>query len=176
MSGTDTVRELTAAEVAVRPAYFHGASDAELEAMGVDRQLLPPAERWLADIVADLDRPDAERVWCTLGWFVDDRLVGFSTLDQIVPGDEAHFHLHVVAAAERGSGLGRRFVPPSTAWFMERFALRRLVSEPWAFNVASNRTLQAAGFRYERTHVLTPGAINPEQPVTRWVLERSRPG
>lgn len=167
-----TVRELGADEVHVRPDYFHGATDAELEAMGVDRGLLPPAERWLADIVADLDRTDAERLWCTLGWEADGALVGFSTLDQIVPGDEAHFHLHLLTAPTRHGGLGLRFVRLAVPWSMDRFGLRRLVSEPWAFNVASNRALQAAGFRYEMTHVVKPGAINPEQAVTRWVIER----
>ena len=59
----------------------------------------------------------------------------------------------------------------SAARFVELFALRRLLSEPNAFNVAPNRALQRAGFRYVCTHETTPGPYNPHQPVTRWVLD-----
>jgi hypothetical protein len=39
--------------------------------------------------------------------------------------------------------------------------------------VAPNRTLQRAGFRYEKTRMTVPGWLNYHQAVTRWVLERS---
>jgi hypothetical protein len=33
--------------------------------------------------------------------------------------------------------------------------------------------LQAAGFKYVKTHETVPGPLNFHQPVTRWMLERS---
>ena len=44
--------------------------------------------------------------------------------------------------------------------------------EPNAFNVAPNRTLQKAGFKYLKTHMTVPGPFNYHQAVTRWVIER----
>jgi hypothetical protein len=41
--------------------YFHGASDASLLAMGVDRAKIPPRDRWLETLMADFTRPLAER-------------------------------------------------------------------------------------------------------------------
>jgi hypothetical protein len=46
-----------------------------------------------------------------------------------------------------------------------------LFCEPNAFNVAPNRTLQRAGFKYVKTHMTVPGLLNFHQAVTRWVFE-----
>lgn len=169
--GSMVVRELGADEIGVRVRYFHEASDEQLALMGADRARFPPPDTWIATYVADMARPIEERQMCTLGWELDGEVVGFASLDRITFGDEGRFHLHILEPERRHRGLGVPFVRLSAARFAEMFALRRIVSEPNAFNVAPNRTLQRAGFRYDRTEVTTPGPINVEQPVTRWVLE-----
>lgn len=139
--------------------------------MGADRALLPPRDEWLAAYAADAARPRDQRATCSLAWELDGVVVGFATIDRITLGDEAFFHLHLLEAERRSRGLGVPFVRLSAARFVEMFALRRLLSEPNALNVAPNRTLQRAGFRYVCTHETTPGSFNPRQPVTRWVLD-----
>ena len=57
----------------------------------------------------------------------------------------------------------------TAAHLCETFALRRLYCEPNAFNVAPNRTLQRAGFRYVRSREGCPGPINTYQVTTIWV-------
>lgn len=165
------VRELGPDEMGIRVRYFHDASDAHLALMGVDRALLPPPDEWIATYAADAARPREERTTSTLGWELDGEVVGFSSIDRITFGDEAYLHLHLLEAGHRHQGLGAPFVRLSAIRFVELFALRRLLSEPNAFNVAPNRTLQRAGFRYVRTHETVPGPLNPRQPVTRWVLD-----
>ncbi len=166
------VRDLGPAEIGIRICYFHEASDEHLARMGVDRALLPPPDEWAAWYAADMAKPPGEVETATVGWYLDDEIVGFSSIDRITPGASAFFHLHVLDADRRQRGLGRRFVPLAAARLMARFDLQRLFSEPNAYNRAPNRTLQAAGFRYLFTHDATPGRINPPQAVTRWVLER----
>jgi RimJ/RimL family protein N-acetyltransferase len=56
--------------------------------------------------------------------------------------------------------------------YFERLKLKRLFCEPNAFNIAPNRTLQKAGFKYLKTHMTVPGPLNYHQAVTRWVIER----
>ena len=56
--------------------------------------------------------------------------------------------------------------------YFERLKLKRLFCEPNAFNVAPNRTLQKAGFKYLKTHMTVPGPLNFHQAVTCWVMER----
>ncbi len=82
-------------------------------------------------------------------------------------------HLHVVDAHRRRSGLGNVLVRQTAALYFEALELKRLFCEPNAFNVAPNRTLQTAGFRYVKTHMTIPGPLNHHQEVTRWVLEPS---
>jgi RimJ/RimL family protein N-acetyltransferase len=80
-------------------------------------------------------------------------------------------HLHVVEAGLRRSGLGTEFVRLLARAYFGALQLQRLLCEPNAFNVAPNRTLQAAGFRYLFTHMAQPSSINCPQVTTRWVLE-----
>jgi RimJ/RimL family protein N-acetyltransferase len=160
-------------EVHVRIDYFHLASDAYLTALGVDRAKLPSPDEWRERYRADLSRPLPARSGYSVVWELDDETVGFSSADRIVFGEEAHMHLHVLDPERRGRGLGTQFVRLSAAEYFSVFDLQRLFCEPNALNVAPHRTLQRVGFRYDRSHVCTPGPINFEQITTRWVLERS---
>jgi hypothetical protein len=100
------------------------------------------------------------------------RMVGFSSLDHIVFGEEAFMHLHIVERSRRHRGLGANFVKLSASKYFEVFELKHLYCEPNALNVAPNRTLQRAGFTYLFSHETIPGPINFRQVTTRWVLER----
>jgi len=168
-----TVREMRLSEVDIRIDYFHDASDEYLRVLGVDRVLLPTREAWRAFYEEDYARPIRDRVNYSLVWQQHGRVVGFSSTDRIDFGNEAFMHLHVVEAGLRSSGLGTQFVRLSAQAYFETLELRRLFCEPNAFNVAPNRTLQRAGFRYLFTHEAQPSSINFLQSTTRWVLDRS---
>jgi RimJ/RimL family protein N-acetyltransferase len=105
-------------------------------------------------------------------WLANDQSIGFSTTDKIVYGQEAYMHLHVVDPERRHAGVGVACVRQSVRIYFDALKLARLFCEPNAFNVAPNRTLQAAGFRYVKTHRTVPGPLNYHQAVTRWVYER----
>jgi RimJ/RimL family protein N-acetyltransferase len=173
-SGVFEVRELDPADIDVRIDYFHGASDDHLGRLGVDRALLPDRAAWRASYAADHARPLRERETYVVRWDLGGILVGFSSMTHIEYGDQGFLHLHVLDPERRGIGLGRSFVRESADLYIDRFELRRVLSEPNAFNVAPNRALQAAGFRYQYTHETVPGPWNLHQPVTRWLYEPSR--
>src|SRR5579863_3473716 len=166
------VRELLLHEVEIRINYFHDASDEHLLMLGVDRALLPSRQAWLEIYEADYARPIREREHYTLAWELDGRVVGFSSSDQIAYGEQAFMHLHIIDSLDRRAGLGTDLVKLSAAAYFRALDLRRLYCQPNAFNVAPNRTLQRAGFRYLFTRQLQPSPINLHQPVTRWVLDR----
>ncbi len=168
-----TVREMSLAEVGIRIGYFHNASDEHLRTLGVDRDLLPTAEEWRAFYEADYARPISERLNYSLVWELDGEVVGFSSTDHIRFGDEAYMHLHILDPTRRRAGYGVEFVKRSAAIYFRTLELKRLYCEPNAFNVAPNRTLQRAGFKYVFTHHATPSAINFPQMTTRWVLDPS---
>lgn len=166
------VRIMELAGVDLRISYFHNASDEHLRRLGVDRALLPEPAAWRRFYEADYARPIADRLNYSLVWELDGRPVGFSSADHIRFGEEAFMHLHILDPDRRGAGSGTEFVKRSAAAYFEVLRLERLYSEPNAFNVAPNRTLQRAGFRYVLSHETTPGPMNLRQVTTRWVLER----
>jgi RimJ/RimL family protein N-acetyltransferase len=166
-----TVREMHLADVAIRIDYFHSASDDHLRMLGVDRALLPTREAWRAFYEEDYSRPIRERLNYSLVWELGGSAVGFSSADKIAFGESAFMHLHILEPAQRRSGLGARFVEKSAQIYFRTLELKRLFCEPNAFNVAPNRALQRAGFKYQFTHETTPNPINFPQPATRWVLD-----
>jgi RimJ/RimL family protein N-acetyltransferase len=166
-----SVREMRLDEVELRIAYFHDASDEYLQTLGVDRALLPSRAAWREFYEADHARPLAQRESYTLVWELGERVVGFSSLDQISFGEQAFMHLHILDSANRRAGMGTEFVRLSAAKYLRALQLQRLYCQPNAFNVAPNRTLQRAGFRYVFTQQMQPSSINFPQPITRWVLE-----
>lgn len=165
------VREMAIDEVGFIIDYFHSATPEHLELMGVDPTRLPGRRQWREHYVAQYDKPPSDRSVALVVWELDGAAFGFSTADSVVRGEEARMHLHIVDARHRGSGLGHDCVRRTAALYMRVFGLKRVFSEPNAFNVAPNRTLQRAGFRYVKTHMTVPGPLNYHQAVTRWVLE-----
>jgi RimJ/RimL family protein N-acetyltransferase len=83
-----------------------------------------------------------------------------------------HLEMLGVDPGRRHQGVGAECVWRSVDLYFDRLKLKRLFCEPHAFNVAPNRTLQKAGFKYLKTHMTVPGPFNFHQAVTRWVIER----
>jgi RimJ/RimL family protein N-acetyltransferase len=169
---TLTVREMTFAETGIIIDYLHGSTPEYLEMLGVDPTRLPTRESWRERCARECALPVEERNAFWVIWLSDDRAIGFSTSDKIIYGDRANMHLHVTEPDLRNQGIGVECVRRSVDIYFERLTLKRLFCEPNAFNVAPNRTLQKAGFKYLKTHMTVPSPLNFHQAVTRWVIER----
>jgi RimJ/RimL family protein N-acetyltransferase len=165
------VREMQLADVGIRIDYFHDASDEYLHALGVDRARLLSREAWRAFYEADFARPIRDRENYLLAWELDMEVVGMGIADQITFGEQAFMHLHILEPDRRRSGLGTEFVKLTAAVLFEVLEIKRLYCQPNAFNVAPNRTLQRAGFRYVFTKEMAPRPTDFPQPMTRWVLD-----
>jgi RimJ/RimL family protein N-acetyltransferase len=170
--GELTVRPLRLEEFGLRVDYFLQSSDEYLSQLGVDRELMPDREEWVAYYEEDFARPLAERESYHLGWELDGRLIGFGSTDNIEFGEQAYMHLHIAEEPLRRQGLGTEFVRLSVDEYFRVLQLKRLFCQPNAYNVAPNRALQRAGFRYVLSAEMAPSVINPPQPITRWVIER----
>jgi len=152
--------------------YFHSASPEFLNTLGIDPSRLPERARWKAIFERLFALPIEERNFFAIVWELDGKLAGWSSADKIVFGQEAYMHLHILEPERRQSGNGTFFVKESAKIYFDTLRIARLFCEPYALNVAPNRTLQAAGFKYVKTHETVPGPLNFHQPVTRWMLER----
>lgn len=169
---TLTVREMAESEIDIISEYFLTSTPEQLEVLGVDPTRLPAPESLRERFRRERAKPVEQQAWVAVIWFLDDRPIGFSTSDKITFGEQANMHLHVVDPERRDRGYGVECVRLSVDIYFERLKLRRLFCEPNAFNVAPNRTLQKAGFKYLKTHMTVPGPLNYHQAVTRWVIER----
>jgi RimJ/RimL family protein N-acetyltransferase len=166
------VREMLAAEADFVVDYHTNATPEYLDMLGVDPTRLPSAHAFRERLHHACTLPLAERPAIVVIWLSDGKPVGFSTADKIRRGEQANMHLHVTVAEQRQQGIGVACVRRSADLYFDRLQLKRLYCEPNAFNVAPNRTLQKAGFKYLKTHMTVPGPFNFHQPVTRWVIER----
>jgi RimJ/RimL family protein N-acetyltransferase len=169
---TLSVREMTPPETGIIIDYFHDSTPEHLEMLGVDPTRLPPRESWHEGFQRQAALPIERRNALFVIWLSDGRPVGFSTSNKIVYSEQADMHLHVTDPACRNMGIGTECVRRSADLYFERLKLKRLFCEPNAFNVAPNRALQKAGFKYLKTHMTVPGPLNFHQAVTRWVMER----
>ena len=169
---TLTVREMMSPEVDLIIDYFQNAAPEHLETLGVDPTRLPPADAWRDRLRRELALPADQRTMVLVIWLSAGQPIGFSTSDKIRFGEQAYMHLHVTESERRHQGIGVEGVRRSVDIYFDRLKLKRLLCEPNAFNVAPNRTLQKAGFKYLKTHMTVPGPLNFHQAVTRWVIER----
>jgi RimJ/RimL family protein N-acetyltransferase len=169
---TLTVREMTAAETDLIVEYFLHSTPEHLEMLGVDPTRFPPVAGWRERLRREAALPVEQRNAVLVIWLSADRPIGFSTADKIHHGEQANMHLHVIDPGRRHQGIGAECVRLSVDLYFEMLKLKRLFCEPHAFNVAPNRTLQKAGFKYLKTHMTVPGPFNFHQAVTRWVIER----
>lgn len=169
---TLTVREMTAAETDLIIDYFLHSTPEHLEMLGVDPTRFPPVASWRERLRRECALPVEHQSVVPVIWLSDDQPIGFSSSDKIVHGEQANMHLHVIDPGRRHQGVGAECVRRSVDLYFDRLKLKRLFCEPHAFNVAPNRTLQKAGFKYLKTHMTVPGPLNFHQAVTRWVIER----
>jgi len=169
---TLTVLEMTGSEVDLIIEYFFQSTPEYLEILGVDPSRLPAPDGWRERFRRACEQPIEQRGWIAVTWLSDNQPIGFSTADKIAYGEHANMHLHVIDPGRRNQGYGVECVRRSVDIYFDRLQLKRLFCEPNAFNVAPNRTLQKAGFKYLKTHMTVPGPLNYHQAVTRWVIER----
>ena len=153
--------------------YFHSASPEFLNSLGVDPSRLPARAQWNDIFARYFALPIEERNFFPIMWEIEGKPAGFTSADKIIFGHEAYMHLHIFAPEQRKAGNGTFFVGESAKIYFDTLRISRLYCEPYALNVAPNRTLQAAGFKYVKTHETVPGPLNFHQPVTRWLLEKS---
>ena len=156
--------------------YFLNAAPDYLKSLGVDPTRVPERVQWQARFAQQFALPVEQREIVLVLWELDGKPAGFSSSDKIKLGEEAYMHLHILHPERRQKGNGAIFVRQTAKIYFEMLKIKRLFCEPYALNVAPNRTLQAAGFKYVKTHETVPGPMNFHQPVTRWMIEREAVG
>ncbi|GAA4308877.1 GNAT family protein [Nibribacter koreensis] len=173
MKASLEVRELQADDISLIADYWLKSDPDFLVSMGVDLQKLPSREGLTHMLTQQLKAPMSEKMTYALIWLVDGTPVGHCNVNNIQFGQSAYMHLHLWQSATRQQGMGTELVKKSLPFFFENLELHELYSEPYALNIAPNKTLEKVGFTFEKRYVTVPGSLNFEQEVNRWKLTRS---
>lgn len=169
-TGILSVREIKKTDIEPILEYWFGAKVQFLLGMGVDIKKMPKREEFAAMLTEQLNQAYRQKQSYCIIWVIDGKAVGHSNVNKIVFGQEASMHLHLWNTGTRQKGAGTEFVKMSLGYFFTNLELAKVYSEPYALNVAPNKTLEKAGFKLSKNYVTTPGWINFEQPVNRWEM------
>jgi RimJ/RimL family protein N-acetyltransferase len=169
-----SVREIQEKDIERITNYWLNAERSFLEGMGVDVKKIPTKEQLSEMLLLQINTPiEQKKAYCII-WELDNKAVGHSNVNPIVFGEEAFMHLHIWEPGIRKQGLGVAFIQKTLPYFFNQLQLKRLYSEPYALNPAPNKTLEKVGFELEKEYITTPGMLNFQQPVKRWVLTREK--
>jgi len=171
---TLSVREMQEEDIDRIISYWMNAAPAFLAGMGVDLAKIPPEEQWRKMLLDQIHQTMAEKQSYCIIWLVDSKPVGHSNVNKIIFGEEAYMHLHMWQSPLRKKGYGAELVRKTLPFFFNRLQLRKIYCEPYALNLAPNKTLERVGFSFLKTYLTTPGWLNFEQEVNRWELTREK--
>lgn len=165
-----SVRPITFADISLLINYWLTADEAFLKSMGADIKKVPAREHWEKMLHDQVNSPLEEKKSYCIIWLADNLPVGHSNASDIIFGKEAHMHLHLWNPEERQKGWGTAFVKKTLPFFFKDLHIRELYCEPYAVNLAPNKTLARVGFSFVKEYITVPGWLNFEQPVKQWKL------
>ena len=170
MNPTLTTREIQLSDISNIADYWLNASTEYLHSMGADKAKLPAREQWEQMLTQQMQSPYPEKKAYCIIWEVDGKAIGHCNVNNIIFGEEAYMHLHIWKPEARKMGYGRELVKQTLPYFFKNLQLQNLFCEPYALNPAPNKTLEKLGFELVKEYITTPGYINFEQPVKRWLM------
>ena len=172
MTMTLAIRPIQIEDLEPLTNYWLNSSDDRMIGMGVDLNKLPSKSELKSMMGSQIDTILEHKKSYALIWLLDNIPVGHCNVNQIQYGQQAYMHLHLWQNNSRKRGLGSQFVKLSIPQFFKDLKLQRLFCEPYALNPAPNKTLEKIGITFVKEHICTPGYLNFEQPVKRWVLNK----
>lgn len=167
-----SVKELEQVDIDKLLKYWYSRSPEALKAMGADITKFPTQENFNSSLNQQLAQPYDQKKAFALIWMLDKEYIGHCNVNSIEFGHSAKMHLHIWHKTQRRKGIGLELVKKSLPYFFNCLQLKLLICEPYAYNPAPNKTLEKVGFKFEKKYLTTPGSLNFEQEVNRWVLTR----
>jgi RimJ/RimL family protein N-acetyltransferase len=165
-----SVREMQLSDVLPFISYWYDADPVYLYNMGVDINKMPSREHFHQMVLEQLSLPVNQRRSYNIIWENNGVSIGHSNTNPTVYGEEGKMHLHLWFPSERKKGIGTELVKLSIRHYFGTLKLKTLWCEPHALNVAPNKTLEKAGFKFVKEYVTIPGFVCYEQPVKQWKM------
>jgi RimJ/RimL family protein N-acetyltransferase len=166
-----TVRPWEQGDIGSIVDYFLNAELEFIRGMGADKHKLPKKEDWIQKLKLEFNKTNLKREYYYIIWFLDNKPVGHSNINNIKFGKSATMHLHLWDQNLRKKGLGIQLLRQTIPIYFKEFDLKIMYCEPYAENIPPNKTLKKLGFEFVRCYHTTPGTINFPQWVNRYQLK-----
>lgn len=174
MSSPLSVREMNEKDIALIVNYWLHSDPLHLQRMGVALAKIPTEAQLSQMLSSQLALPvEQKRAYCII-WQLDGNPIGHCNTNPTTYGEEAYMHLHIWMPDIRRMGHGLQLLKLTLPYFFDHLQLKRLYCQPYALNDAPNKTLKKLGFEFEEEYITTPGSLNFEQPVKKWLLTAER--
>lgn len=167
-----SVKELTSTEIPLLLDYWYTASDEHLIRMGVVPAKMQKREEFEAVLKKQLSLSFKEKPSYCIIWLLNNEAVGHCNVNSITFGEEANMHLHLWRSDLRQKGMGVEFIKLSLPFFFNNLQLKKLFCEPNAHNVAPNKAIVKAGFRFVKKFIGKPGYFSDDQELNQYELTR----
>lgn len=154
--------------------YFTLSDAGFLKGMGADKSKIPNRKEWREKLEPELDKPYTQKENYYMIWVLNNVSIGHSNINNIKFGESATMHLHLWKTNQRKNGLGVEFIKLTIPSYFENFKLKKIICEPYAANIAPNKTLKKIGFNLVKTYNTIPGFINFYQTVNRYELTKEQ--
>lgn len=168
------VREFIDTDIEKIVDYFLNSDTNFLRGMGAEKSKLPNRHSWVKNLKLELTKPYSKKNNYYIIWLINNHSVGHSNINHIKFGETATMHLHLWKNEIQKSGLGLNFLKKTIPIYFEKLKLQKLICEPYAENIAPNKTLNKIGFNFIKTYKTIPGSINFIQKVNRYELTKEQ--
>jgi len=163
---------MTESDIPLVAGYFVSAGVEFLEAMGVDKSKMPSRNQWNEKLTQEFNKPIGEKEFYYIIWLLDEKPIGHSNINKIEFGESATMHIHLWYDEHRRKNLGSLFILKTIPYYFNNFNLKKIISEPYAFNPAPNFLLKKTGFTFIKTYETVPGWLNFHQSVNHYELTK----
>jgi RimJ/RimL family protein N-acetyltransferase len=138
--------------------YWHEASDAHLDFLGIDRDRLGRPSDTRARFQRALRTGNPDQATIAFAIRLDGLLVGHTLLNRYAP-ETNYSHWHIIAPERRAAGISTALYPHRIKLYFDLYPLERLTHQTRTRNLAVNRMLDKFVPVAETRHIDNPDGV-----------------
>jgi RimJ/RimL family protein N-acetyltransferase len=157
-AGLATLEDVSPADVDAIVRYWHEATDAHLDFLGIDRARLGTPEDTRARFASAVRDGSPDQKTVAFAIRLDGALVGYTLLNRYAP-DTNYSHWHIIVPERRAAGISSALYPHRIKLYFDLFSLARLTHQTRTRNLAVNRMLDKFIAVAETRHIENPDGV-----------------
>ncbi|MGD0191931.1 MAG: hypothetical protein ABSD74_14415 [Rhizomicrobium sp.] len=174
-SGLASLEDLEAPDIEAIVRYWHEATDAHLDFLGIDRARLGSPDDTRQRFLTALRTGSPDQRTIAFAIKLDGALVGYTLLNRYA-ADVNYSHWHIIDPDRRAAGFSSALYPHRLRLYFDLFPIGRLIHQTRTRNVGVNRMLDKFVLIAETKHIDDPdGVALPGEFHLRYVTRQDVP-